>query len=143
MAEPRARVVCVAVVSRLNRPLYLRCFGDESEELRFHHIVHSSLDIFEERRATPVQPGVQLDPYLGLLQPSVELRVYGYISNTDTKLVAILTDGEARDAELRQLFRRLHALVIDAISNPFYVAGHQLASKKFEQGVRQLATGAR
>lgn len=137
-----AQVVAVAVVSRGNRPLFLCCV-DGGDELRFHHVVHSSLDVFDERRAGAAQPGAQPDPYLGLLQPAVDCRVYGYMTNTETKLIVIVSEGEAREVELRQLFRRLHALVINAVSNPFYVAGTPIISKKFEGGVRQLVRGAR
>lgn len=141
--EP-ARVMCVAVVSRENRPLFL-CCAEGAEELGFHHIVHSSLDIFEERRPGPAPPGAApQDPYLGLLQPAVDFRVYGYLTSTEAKLVAVLSDGgDAREAELRQLFRRLHGLVIAALSNPFYAAGTPIASAKFGAAARQLVAGAR
>lgn len=141
-ATARLDVLCVAVISRTNRPVYLRCFADTVDEVRIHHVVHSSLDIFDERRAasSSAAPGAPQsnDPYLGLLLPSVDYRVYGYATSTETKLVVVLPDGEARDAELRQLFGRLHRVVLDATSNPFHVPGGALVSPRFEAAVRQL-----
>ena len=135
----RLDVICVAVVSRANRPVYLRCFADMVDEVRIHHVVHSSLDIFDERRAASAAPGAPpYDPYLGLLLPSVDYRVYGYATSTETKLVVVLPDGDARDPELRQLFGRLHRVVLDATSNPFHVPGGALVSPRFEAAVRQL-----
>ena len=40
--------VCVAVLARQNYPLYMRNVSNESS-LKFHFIVHSSLDVIEER----------------------------------------------------------------------------------------------
>lgn len=144
MASPsRLDVLCVAVVSRENRPVFLRCFADTVDEVRIHHVVHSALDIFDERRAASAVPGAPpYDPYLGLLLPSVDYRVYGYATSTETKLVVVLPDGDARDAELRQLFARLHRIVLDTTSNPFHVPGGAIASPRFEAAVRQLV-GAR
>jgi hypothetical protein len=136
---PRLDVLCVAVVSRANRPIYLRCFAETVDEAHIHHVVHSSLDIFDERRAAPAAPGAPpADPYLGLLLPSVDYRVYGYMTSTETKLVIVLPDGDARDAELRQLFGRLHRIVLDVTSNPFHVPGGAIVSPRFEAAVRQL-----
>ncbi|KAJ1618919.1 Sedlin [Pavlovales sp. CCMP2436] len=141
-AEPRARLLSAAVVSRANRPLFLGCLATGMDELRLSHVVHSSLDIFDERRAVPTPPGTPVDPYLGLLQPAVDFRVYGYMTSSETKMILVMSDGDIKEPELRQLFRRLHALVVDAFSNPFYVAGNMIASKKFDAGVRQLAVAA-
>ncbi|KAG8470792.1 hypothetical protein KFE25_009213 [Diacronema lutheri] len=142
-ADARAQAVCVAVVSRANRPLFVCRVAEGVDELRLHHVVHSCLDIFDERRAAPTPPGAQADAYLGLLQPAVDFRVYGYVTNTATKLVVVMSDGDVRELELRQLLRRLHGLVIHAVSNPFYVAGTPIVSTKFEAGVRQLVASAR
>ena len=60
------------------------------------------------------------DCYLGLLYPIEELRVYGYLSNCRVKLMAVLDDEEVKDAEMKALMRRLHALYVDTVSNPFY-----------------------
>ena len=61
----------------------------------------------------------QADCYLGLLYPIEELRVYGYQSNSRIKLIVVLDEDEVKDAEMKALFRRLHALYVDTVSNPF------------------------
>ena len=89
------------------------------------------------------------EPYLGLLYPIEDLRVYGYLSTSKVKLIAVLDDEEVKDAEMRavraldappappppgpphralselgalmpQFFRRLHGLYVDTVSNPFH-----------------------
>ena len=36
------------------------------------------------------------------------------------KLIAVLDDEEVKDAEMKALFKRLHALYVDTVSNPFH-----------------------
>ena len=87
-----------------NNPIYVRSFNSQTEELKFHYIVHSALDLVEERCkwtcsacifATPVvkyvllwkemavnmssvknkQDGSQIETFLGLLYPIEDFRV--------------------------------------------------------------------
>ena len=44
-------VAAVAVVGKDNDPLFLQHFND-ADELKFHYIVHTSLDIVEEKAAS-------------------------------------------------------------------------------------------
>ncbi|EOD28223.1 hypothetical protein EMIHUDRAFT_58777, partial [Emiliania huxleyi CCMP1516] len=112
-----------------NNPLYLRTFGAAGggeaapDTLRFHFIVHAALDHVEEKLAsqrTAAAGGGKLDPYLGLLYPIEDYRVYGYVTNSRAKLLTVVDDDEVKDAEMRALFRRLHTLYVDTISNPFH-----------------------
>ena len=64
--------------------------------------------------------GVKHDSYLGLLYPIEELRVYGFMTNCRIKLIAVLDEEDVKDAEMKALFRRLHALYVDTVSNPFH-----------------------
>ena len=128
-----------------NDPLYLKTFGAAAasstdpvadavgptnlpeDELRFHFIVHAALDHIEERDATQRQwagassSGGKLEMYQGMLYPIDGMRVYGYLTNTRLKLVAVLDDAdEVKDAEMKALFRRVHSLYADTVSNPFH-----------------------
>jgi len=130
-------LAAVAVIGTNNNPLYVRAFGHDIT--RFHFIVHTALDFVEEKvqraAAPPPAPAAggssaaaaaKQDSYLGLLYPIEELRVYGYQSNTKVKLITVLDEEDVKDAEMKALFRRLHTLYVDTVSNPFHVADSEL-----------------
>lgn len=39
-----------------------------------------------------------------------------------------------------QIFRRMHAAFVDAVSNPFYQQGAPLVSPRFDASIRTIAT---
>jgi hypothetical protein len=41
------------IISPSNAPLYVHSYTGPQDELRYHHLAHASLDIFEERGRTP------------------------------------------------------------------------------------------
>ncbi len=83
-------------------------------------------------------PGEIPELYLGLLYPTEEYRVYGYISNTHIKFVLVLDEAAPREDELRRLFKRLHSLFVDVTSNPLYTHGLPITSRKFDEGTLAL-----
>lgn len=83
-------------------------------------------------------PGEPADCYLGLLLSVAGCRVYGYVTNTHVKLLLLLRDAPARDEALGPLFRRLHSLYVDHVSNPFVTPGTVRPSAKFDAGVDAL-----
>lgn len=132
-------IVCVAVVGHNNHPLYLQSFISESNILKFHHIVHCSLDVIEEKVSNSKQAGINIsESFLGLLYPTEEYKVYGYMTNTMIKFVLVTTDRDLRDADVRNLFRRLHAAYVDAASNPFHVPGKKITSSVFVERVDNM-----
>ncbi|CAM9931194.1 unnamed protein product, partial [Ectocarpus sp. 8 AP-2014] len=102
-----------------NEPLFLRTYtdaeGEEEEDanLRLHNIVHSSLDVVGERKgmlASACRKGasgaadVSTDMFLGHLCPIDEYRVYGYMTSTRLKLLAVLEDvNDIREPELKRV----------------------------------------
>eukprot|EP00743_Colponemidia_sp_Colp-15_P008359 GILK01009080.1.p1 GENE.GILK01009080.1~~GILK01009080.1.p1 ORF type:complete len:177 (-),score=26.86 GILK01009080.1:170-652(-) len=138
-------VACVAVVGKMSNPLFIKSFR-EDDPLTFHYIVHTSLDVVEERVSAPKKTNVtvaaQQDMYLGLLCPALcakqDYRVYGYLTNTKVKFILVLEDFEAKDADVRSFFRQLHSVYTDTVSNPFCSTLSPLSSKKFEKDVSQL-----
>lgn len=136
-------IKCAAVVGQANNPLYLQAFEASSEEetLQFHHIVHCSLDAVEGKLSAPKRnPGEPSDCYLGMLYPTEEYKVFGYVSNTKIKFMLVLSEPIPKDDELRHIFRRFHATYVDAASNPFYTINTALTSKSFDASVRTIAT---
>ncbi|KAG1663391.1 hypothetical protein FOA52_011668 [Chlamydomonas sp. UWO 241] len=137
-------ISCLAIVGPQSNPIYLRCFPTSSPErdLRLNFIVHCSLDAFEQDKVHHKRaPGEAADPYLGLLYSTQEFRAYGYLSNTNTRFIAVLDDAApAREEAASLLLRGLHALYVDAFSNPFFA--HPLGGGKFEARVDALADSA-
>jgi len=99
-------VVCAAVIGAHNNPLYLQTFpsGTDEEQLKFHYIVHCSLDAIEEKVAMPKRaPNEVNDAYLGLLFPTEDCSVYGYMGSTRVKIVLVLDKSDTKDQELRKV----------------------------------------
>ncbi|KAG0490139.1 hypothetical protein HPP92_007002, partial [Vanilla planifolia] len=122
-----------------NNPLYLQSFTDADDDLKLHHIVHCSLDVVEERVNNPRKSGTTLnETFLGLLYPTENYKVYGYITNTKVKFILVTTDLDVRDADVKSFLRRFHATYVDAVSNPFHVPEKKIASKNFASTVAGL-----
>lgn len=132
--------VCLAVISKENYPLYVKCSSIESE-LNFHYTVHTSLDVVEEKISTGNKNAADLrELYLGLLYPTEDFKVYGYVTNTKIKFVIVVESSNAtlRDNEIRAMFRKLHNAYTNMISNPFYAPGEAITSKTFEKVVDSM-----
>ncbi|KAL9547231.1 hypothetical protein MBANPS3_006265 [Mucor bainieri] len=76
-----------------------------------------------------------------------DLAVYGYITNTRVKLVVVVsvTDGIIRDADMKALFRKIHAAYVSNVCNPFYNVDSQksISSKAFSQAIETIGINAR
>uniref|UniRef100_K3WRF7 Trafficking protein particle complex subunit 2-like protein n=1 Tax=Globisporangium ultimum (strain ATCC 200006 / CBS 805.95 / DAOM BR144) TaxID=431595 RepID=K3WRF7_GLOUD len=130
-------ISCVAVIGAANSPLYVRTF-DEEEDLGFHYIAHVSLDIIEEKLRSAGIMAAKDDMYLGFLGPIEDYRVYGYVTNTSIKFVAIMQDSPVRESELRSFFAEMHKMYVNAMSNPFAPIGERITSQNFEKKVYNL-----
>ncbi len=42
-------IVCAAVVGQQNNPLYIKTLSPVDDEVKFHYMVHASLDAVEEK----------------------------------------------------------------------------------------------
>ncbi|KAI9917015.1 hypothetical protein PsorP6_017033 [Peronosclerospora sorghi] len=141
-------IVCVATIGATNSPLYIRTFGQEDEDLGFHYIAHVSLDVIEEKMRSAGITSSKNDMYLGFLGPIEDYRVYGYLTNTSIKFLAVLQDAPARESDLRQVtfnpissfwfFTEVHRLYVNAMSNPFAKLGERLTSQTFDKRVSNL-----
>eukprot|EP00123_Amoebidium_parasiticum_P013535 comp22015_c0_seq1/m.31885 comp22015_c0_seq1/g.31885 ORF comp22015_c0_seq1/g.31885 comp22015_c0_seq1/m.31885 type:complete len:127 (-) comp22015_c0_seq1:359-739(-) len=120
--------VCVAIVDKNNSPLFIKT-ANQKDELEFSYIVHTALDVIEDKDSP--------DMYLGLLAPAEEYNVYGYMTNTKVKFVAVLDDFDA-SSKMKNFFRRLHGLYIDMACNAFYTPGTPIKSPRFTDAVQSL-----
>ncbi|GMH35948.1 hypothetical protein BSKO_03816 [Bryopsis sp. KO-2023] len=139
-------IVCAAVVGQANNPLFIKCFADESGEsaLKFHYVVHCALDAVEEKVYGSSQKKGQSGPqesYLGLLYPTEDYKVLGYITNTNVKFILVVDDLVLKEDDIRRIFKRIHHEYVNAVSNAFYTFGTRIDSPMFEARIRALVKG--
>ena len=134
-------VLCVAFIGRDGAPLFLRSFRKsdvepmpDADDLELQLLLCASLDQVEVQLRTvgqALQRGEAkgCDPYLGVLCPALfdveDCNIYGYVSATHVKILAIVRDGvckQRRDEEaiMRSMLKQLNLLYVDAASNPFF-----------------------
>ncbi|XP_076321414.1 trafficking protein particle complex subunit 2-like protein isoform X4 [Tachypleus tridentatus] len=132
--------VAVAVIGKENSPLFVRTVNPSSE-LKFMYTIHASLDVVEEKVTVGKKSSGELrELYLGLLYPTEDYKVYGYVTNTRIKFIIIVESSYTtlRDNDIRQMFRKLHNAYSDVVCNPFYVPGDTICSKQFESIVKGI-----
>ncbi|EGG14896.1 trafficking protein particle complex subunit 2-like protein [Cavenderia fasciculata] len=132
------KIVCVAVVGKVNDPLFIHDYSGGSEEnrLKLNYIVHCSLDIIEEK---PGAKKVGNDMYLGLLYPTEDYKVYGYLTNTKIKFIIVVMDStDIKDNDIRQFFKKLHVLYVQTTSSTFYKPNSKIESNKFLNNVTTI-----
>ncbi|KAL9259084.1 Trafficking protein particle complex subunit 2-like protein, partial [Drosera capensis] len=78
------------------------------------------------------------ETFLGLLYPTENYKVYGYLTNTKVKFILVTTDLDVRDADVRSFFKKFHAAYVDAVSNPFHVPGKKITSRTFAERSRRF-----
>ncbi|NXS45175.1 TPC2L protein, partial [Pandion haliaetus] len=123
-----------------NYPLYIRSVPTENE-LKFHYTVHTSLDVVDEKISAMGKALVdQRELYLGLLYPTEDYKVYGYVTNSKVKFVMVVDSSNTalRDNEIRSMFRKLHNSYTDIMCNPFYNPGDRIHSRAFDNMVNSM-----
>ncbi|XP_021462803.1 trafficking protein particle complex subunit 2-like protein isoform X2 [Oncorhynchus mykiss] len=127
-----------------NYPLFIRSVPVQNE-LKFHYTVHTSLDVVEEKiSAVGKAMADQRELYLGLLYPTEDYKVYGYVTNSKVKFVIVVDSSNTslRDNEIRSMFRKLHNSFTDVMCNPFYNPGDTIQSKAFDSIVSAMMVQA-
>ncbi|KAI3682142.1 hypothetical protein L2E82_50175 [Cichorium intybus] len=90
--------------SAQNNPLYIQSFTEADDAVNLHHIVHCSLDVVDEKVNNPKKSGIMInETFLGLLYPTENYKVYGYLTNTKVKFILVTTDLDVRDADVRNI----------------------------------------
>ena len=158
-----SRLVCCGVIAPTNAPLHVHSFltEAEAEDLEpdaFFHVLHCALDVVEERlEATTIRtsagggpggavPGAARgpkDPFLGMVFPTEDYRVYAYVTNTRARLLLVYDDvADPGEATVREAFAKLHDAYADAMSDPFAAPGRPIENARFKARVRALAAPA-
>ncbi|RPD67331.1 trafficking protein particle complex 2 [Lentinus tigrinus ALCF2SS1-7] len=117
---PPLKLNAVAFVSPQNHPILIRTFVQGQDELKYHYIAHTSLDVIDER-ITAAMASKSTDCYMNLLYTMEDVAVYGYITPLKVKIIIALalTDSVVRDADVLTIFRALHTAYRQAVANPF------------------------
>ncbi|KAF0556895.1 Sedlin [Gigaspora margarita] len=113
------KIQCIAIIGKMNNPLYIKNFSTTHPDLKYHYIAHTSIDVIEERVSTSPEAS---DTYLGLLYAMEDLAVYGYLTNTRVKFVVVLSvpDAVIKNSDMKSIFRKIHTAYINQVCNPFY-----------------------
>ncbi|KAI0773422.1 trafficking protein particle complex 2 [Irpex lacteus] len=117
---PQLRLNAVAFVSPQNHPILIKTFSQlRQDELKYHYIAHTSLDVIEER-ISAANANKSTECYLGLLYVE-DVAVYGYMTPLKVKIIIALelTDSVVRDADVIAIFKSLHTAYRRSIANPF------------------------
>jgi len=137
--------VCIAVIAKENYPLSIICSPNVSDSLEYHYIVHTSLDVIEEKisnmsKTNSINTPDNRDFYLAQLYPAEDYHVFGYVTNTKVKFVLVVeaSNTHLRDNDIRSTFRRLHNAYTDVVCNPFYNPGEPITSAAFNEIVSSM-----
>mmetsp|Transcript_1577 Transcript_1577/g.9721 ORF Transcript_1577/g.9721 Transcript_1577/m.9721 type:complete len:144 (+) Transcript_1577:95-526(+) len=137
--------VALAVIGVDDRPLYLEIAQEGGEEnLGLHFVLHCALDFVDEKLANMSKRSAPPpNPYLGVVYPTDEYRVYAYVNTTGIKFL-IMTEMErqVKEADLLRAFETMQSAYTDAVSNPFYNFGEKLTSKRFCSAMEKIACSA-
>ncbi|XP_054582524.1 trafficking protein particle complex subunit 2-like protein [Eptesicus fuscus] len=103
-------------------------------------MVHTSLDVVGERLSAMGKALVdQRELYLGLLHPTEDYKVYGYVANSKVKFVLVVdSSNTALPDEIRSMFWKLHNSYTDVMCNPFYNSGDRIQSRAFDSMVPSM-----
>jgi len=118
---PQLRLNAVAFVSAQNHPVLIRTFSQpRQDELKYHYIAHTSLDVVEERISSAATTK-STECYLGLLYTMEDVAVYGFLTPLKVKIIlaVALSDTVVRDADVITIFRALHTAYRHSVANPF------------------------
>jgi hypothetical protein len=109
-------LLCAGVISPSNAPVHVQSFtwqessssdAEESDPNKFLHVLHCSLDVVEERlKATTIKTASggnaggavagagkgPKDPFLGMVYPTEDYKVYAYVTNTRARLLLLYDD---------------------------------------------------
>eukprot|EP01038_Epipyxis_sp_PR26KG_P009684 gene9684-13037_t len=131
-------IFCVAFVGKYNEPLYFYSKEETAEYLHLQMIVHSCLDVVEERKKRAILSTTSFDMYLGQLFPIEDYRCFGSYCNTHNKTIIICDSGTTETGGIKDVILALNSAFANAIQNPFQPTGQPITSQKFNSFINQI-----
>ncbi|KAJ2119458.1 hypothetical protein IW147_005856 [Coemansia sp. RSA 720] len=132
------KIHCIAILGRHGNPIYLRNYDAHEDDVKYHYMAHTSLDIIDARLAQPTSS------YLGHLQTVGDLSVYGYITNTNVKIMVVSSASNespsVRSSQMRHVCECVHAAYVALVCNPFNERREEdrVQSERFDMVVEKL-----
>mmetsp|Transcript_19148 Transcript_19148/g.28682 ORF Transcript_19148/g.28682 Transcript_19148/m.28682 type:complete len:204 (+) Transcript_19148:128-739(+) len=86
--------------------------------------------------------------WIGFICPIDEYRLYGYVTNTNVKIIVAVEDDilseqedlqKMRDTEIRKIFKRIHQYYVDYLQNPFASKRGKIKSRRFTERMQQIS----
>mmetsp|Transcript_16953 Transcript_16953/g.37033 ORF Transcript_16953/g.37033 Transcript_16953/m.37033 type:complete len:196 (+) Transcript_16953:112-699(+) len=112
--------------------------------------LHAALDRLEQLTMEPdtgKKKRIPQSNFVGLLLPFGETRVYGYLTNTQTKFLLMVEDcgpayAETTASGVKRLFGEIHELYVKEVMNPFHpiidnTMDRQELSEKFDRRIQK------
>jgi len=161
-------LLCLAIVGKSNEPLYISdilsatqreeekkddCrdfFGfsdaaaNDSLSIRHELMMHAALDRMEEIfgiQSRGNNRSTSNSKWVGLLCPLEETFIYGYVTATNIKFMAMVADNNGEpvaEAHLKTMFINVHNLYVEHTLNPFSQLQQKVKSKRFDQRIHQV-----
>ncbi|GKZ01437.1 trafficking protein particle complex subunit 2-like protein [Mayamaea pseudoterrestris] len=164
--------IALAILGKKNEPLYLRefqsnhhdsavteeeLFGLESAaddhqseaekcSVKQQFILHAALDRFDQivsRGQWRKQGDAGTDAmFVGLLCPVEDMRVYGYMTTTQIRILLSVQDNpdqpqHAVDQSIQRLLAQIHKFYVEYTLNPFTELNSTIQSQKFDKNIQQ------
>ncbi|KAJ2496221.1 hypothetical protein GGH96_005989 [Coemansia sp. RSA 1972] len=129
------KIHCISILSRHGTPIYLRNYTI-CDDVKYHYLAHTSLDIIDTR--------TQSHSFLGHLQTVGDLSVYGYITNTNVKIIIVISVSNesptVRSSHMRRVCECVHAAYVALVCNPFNERREEdkIQSERFDLVVEKL-----
>ncbi|KAL0228219.1 hypothetical protein RCL1_004362 [Eukaryota sp. TZLM3-RCL] len=127
------KVKCVSIISRTNVPLFISVPPTE-DNIIFHFLTHTAIDFISERLVTD-KNSLKGACFLDLLFPAEIHRVYGYVTPTGTKLVAIIDDSDVTKSAMEKFFHSVHGILMKVMLNPFFDDSQLISSQFFHSRI--------
>ena len=114
--------------------LYLKKFLKEREGNEFEGYALDTVGLLEERISSKLNK-----QYLGLLcRPVDTYQIYGYLTNTNIAILAIIKNVNIKESEIKHMLYALHSEYISWVTNPFSVLEQPIKSTEFSYRVQMV-----
>lgn len=103
-------------------------------------MMHASIDSLAEALGSQRQGKGRSSAdskWIGLLCPMEDSYIYGYVTSTNIKILAMVTDSTEpnRELHLKTLFAKVHNLFVEYMLNPWSTLQTKIESKRFDAGI--------
>lgn len=133
----------VAIIGKRNEPLFLYSVN-QGQHLYEETIIHSSLDIFEERRGPKAGAGSTPMPdlFLGNLLTVSRSKLFGFCSNTLVKVVVVTDIDGTAESVVKEFTEAVYDRFVGATRNPFQDTSSPITSSRFHEDIQAMLSMA-